>query len=110
MTNRSTDLHSAVPGLAQHLQHRLGVNRQPNEPEEPRPEPPPESGAMTGATGSLTPESSDEAFVPAELREMADPGHHRDVAASQPREPAGEVRPAIGNDDGDERSDQPERF
>jgi hypothetical protein len=31
------------------------------------------SGALTGATGSLTPDDVDEPFVPAEQREIADP-------------------------------------
>lgn len=30
-------------------------------------------GAMTGATGELTSDASDEPFIPAELREIADP-------------------------------------
>ncbi len=31
-------------------------------------------GAMTGATGDLTPDDSDRPFIPAELREISDPG------------------------------------
>ncbi|MGH2445001.1 MAG: hypothetical protein ACRDGD_03055 [Candidatus Limnocylindria bacterium] len=42
-------------------------------------------GAMTGATGHLTPPDSDEAFVPGELREIGDSGHHADVTAAQGR-------------------------
>jgi hypothetical protein len=37
------------------------------------------TGALTGATGSLTPDDVDEPFVPAEQREIADPRHTRDV-------------------------------
>jgi hypothetical protein len=38
--------------------------------------------ALTGATGSLTPDDVDEPFVPAEQREIADPKHAREVTAS----------------------------
>jgi hypothetical protein len=50
--------------------------------------PPPESGegAMTGATGSLTPDSATDEFVPAERREISDPAHLRDVTVTQRRE------------------------
>ena len=37
------------------------------------------TGALTGATGSLTPDDVDEPFVPAEQREIADPKHAREV-------------------------------
>lgn len=40
------------------------------------------SGALTGATGSLTPDDVDEPFVPAEQREIADPERAREVTAS----------------------------
>jgi hypothetical protein len=40
------------------------------------------SGALTGATGSLTPDDVDGPFVPAEQREIADPKHARAVTAS----------------------------
>jgi hypothetical protein len=39
-------------------------------------------GAMTGATGSLTPDDADEPFVPAEQREIADPSLARGVTAA----------------------------
>lgn len=42
-------------------------------------------GGLTEATGSLTPSDADEAFVPAELREMTDPGAARDVTAAAHR-------------------------
>jgi hypothetical protein len=39
-----------------------------------RPDPAPDGeGAMTGATGSLTPPASDEEFIPAERREVMGP-------------------------------------
>jgi hypothetical protein len=40
---------------------------------------------MTGATGDLTPDDADEAFVPAELREIGDPEHQADVTTSHGR-------------------------
>ena len=43
------------------------------------------TGALTGATGSLTPDDVDEPFVPAEQREIADPRHAREVTASAHR-------------------------
>ena len=42
-------------------------------------------GGMTGATGNLTPESVDEAFVPAETRELTDPASVRRRATSHRR-------------------------
>jgi hypothetical protein len=42
----------------------------------------PATGAMTGATGSLTPDDTDGPFVPAEQREISDPGLARGVTAS----------------------------
>jgi hypothetical protein len=39
-------------------------------------------GGMTGATGELTPESSGEAFVPAERREASGAEHQADVTAA----------------------------
>jgi hypothetical protein len=42
----------------------------------------PGSGALTGATGDLTPDDVDEPFVPAEQREIADPKHAREVTTS----------------------------
>ena len=40
-------------------------------------------GAMTGATGDLTPDDADEAFRPGELREVADPAHQAEVTSAQ---------------------------
>jgi hypothetical protein len=40
-------------------------------------------GAMTGATGDLTPDDTDRAFEPGELREVADAAHHADVTQAQ---------------------------
>ncbi len=42
-------------------------------------------GAMTGATGSLTPDDPDEAFVPAETREMSSAEDARDITAAARR-------------------------
>lgn len=44
-----------------------------------------ELGALTGATGSLTPDDPDDAFVPAETREMSEPGAARDITAAAHR-------------------------
>jgi hypothetical protein len=71
------------------------------EPELSRPEG--DEGAMTGATGSLTPDSATDEFVPAERREISDPAHLRDVTVTQRRE--GDRRhPDVG-----EPEDQPVR-
>jgi hypothetical protein len=40
---------------------------------------------MTGATGDLTPDDEDEAFVPAERREISDPERQGDVTAAHGR-------------------------
>jgi hypothetical protein len=45
-------------------------------------------GGMTGATGELTPESSQDAFVPAERREASSADHRADVTAAFNREGA----------------------
>jgi hypothetical protein len=45
-------------------------------------------GGMTGATGELTPESSQVAFIPAERREAASAEHQADVTAAFNREGA----------------------
>lgn len=90
------------------------------DPELPRPEP--GEGAMTGATGSLTPDSATDEFVPAERREISDPA--RDVTVT-PRPEDDERQPSAGeapteiepkprrrppSGDGDEFSDEPDRF
>ena len=56
------------------------------------------SGALTGATGDLTPDDVDEPFVPAEQREIADPKRAREVTASVHRRAA--QRQAEANDAG----------
>ena len=40
-------------------------------------------GALTGATGDLTPDAPDEAFDPGERREISDAEHHADVTVAQ---------------------------
>lgn len=40
-------------------------------------------GGMTGATGDLTPDTTDDAFVPGELREVADPEEHARLTREQ---------------------------
>ena len=44
-----------------------------------------DGGAMTGTTGALVGEGSDEPFVPGELREIGDPAHRRDATVTQER-------------------------
>jgi hypothetical protein len=56
------------------------------------------SGALTGATGDLTPDDVDEPFVPAEQREIADPKRAREVTGSVHRRAA--QRQAEANDAG----------
>ena len=87
---------------------------------------------MTGATGNLTPDDSDEPFVPGERREVGDPddqaavsaaqGRHASVESGDADEPRMESRPPAGPDDpgppqerqnrvgGDELSDHEEHF
>jgi len=62
----------------------------------PRPSNEPQEG-MTEATGNLTPDDADDAFVPAETRELTDPGAGRDVTAAAHRR--SEERRASGSDD-----------
>jgi hypothetical protein len=57
-------------------------------------------GGMTGATGELTPESSDEAFVPAERREASAADHQADVTAAFHRSGA-ELVEAGGEESGE---------
>lgn len=86
------------------------------EPELSRPEG--DEGAMTGATGSLTPDSATDEFVPAERREISDPAHLRDVTvthqsdeeAAAKIEPEPRPRPKPPSGDGDDFSDEPDRF
>jgi hypothetical protein len=54
-------------------------------------------GGMTGATGNLTPDEPDEAFVPAETRAISDPAAARQLTASAHRR--AEARQAEGPDD-----------
>ena len=62
----------------------------------PRPSNEPLDG-MTGATGNLTPDDADDAFVPAERREIDDPGAARDMTAAAHRRR--EARRATTDDD-----------
>ena len=56
------------------------------------------SGAMTGATGSLTPDGDDAEFMPAELRAMLHPDSGLAITANQrrhwPSDPPDASRPA----------------
>lgn len=52
---------------------------------------------MTEATGSLTPDGADEAFVPAETRELTDARAARDMTAAAHRRR--DTRRASGSDD-----------
>lgn len=75
---------------------------------------------MTGATGDLTPEETDEDFVPGERREVTDPEQHADVTTEQASdappqrddtaEPTGHHPASAPADEGDERSEHEERF
>jgi hypothetical protein len=40
-------------------------------------------GGLTGATGHLTPDATDDAFDPGERREVDDPDHRADVTVAQ---------------------------
>jgi hypothetical protein len=42
-------------------------------------------GGMTGATGDLTPDETDQAFDPGERREVEDPVHRADMTQAQAR-------------------------
>jgi hypothetical protein len=61
-------------------------------------------GGMTGATGNLTPEESDEEFVPAETREINDPRAARQLTASAHRR--AEARQADRGDDPADRVEE----
>jgi hypothetical protein len=61
----------------------------------------PGGGGLTGATGDLTPDDSDEPFVPAERREPAPADDGPDTTTR----PTGEPRRGV-----DEISDHEERF
>jgi hypothetical protein len=54
-------------------------------------------GGMTGATGNLTPDEPDEAFVPAETREISDPAAARQLTAAAHRR--AEARRNVETDD-----------
>ena len=61
---------------------------------------PEELGGMTGATGRLTPDDPDDAFVPAETREVTDAAAARDITAAAHRrreDRAGEERDEPGS-------------
>jgi hypothetical protein len=59
-------------------------------------------GGMTGATGDLVPERTDEAFAPGERREIEDDAHHADMTESQIRR-----APAQQGESGDPGSSMP---
>jgi len=64
-------------------------------------------GGMTGATGDLTPDDAEEPFIPAEQREIS----NLNPSLSRPDDKpplAGGTTP--GESDGDEFSDQDDRF
>ena len=60
-------------------------------------------GALTGATGDLTPDTTDDAFVPGERREIAAPESRGAVTAEQ-----GALAPAQSGDVGDPAGHQVE--
>jgi hypothetical protein len=60
-------------------------------------------GALTGATGDLTPDTTDDAFVPGERREISEPESRGAVTAEQ-----GARAPAQSGDVGDPAGDQVE--
>ena len=60
-------------------------------------------GALTGATGDLTPDTTDDAFVPGERREIAEPETRGAVTAEQ-----GARAPAQSGEVGDPAGDQVE--
>ena len=67
-------------------------------------------GGLTGATGDLTPDETEQPFIPAEQRAMSDPEREADasVPTDQPEGAAGGTTPNA--EDGDEFSDREERF
>ena len=67
-------------------------------------------GGLTGATGDLTPDESEQPFIPAEQRAMLSPEPEADTSV-----PGGEAEGAAGGTtpgeaDGDELADHEERF
>ena len=68
----------------------------------------PGGGGLTGATGNLTPDDADEAFVPGERREIEDPDARARVTTEQATSPPPQHgEPRIG---GDERGGSEDRF
>ena len=61
-------------------------------------------GALTGATGDLTPDTTDDAFVPGERREIAEAETRGAVTAEQ-----GARAPAQSGEVGEPGADRPER-
>jgi hypothetical protein len=66
-------------------------------------------GGMTGATGELTPESSQVAFIPAERREASSADHQADVTAAFNREGARLVEEEAGAPAETDPADDPAR-
>ena len=66
-------------------------------------------GGLTGATGDLTPDESEEPFIPAEQRAMLNPEPEADTSVPDD-EPEGGRSTLPGEADGDELSDHEERF
>jgi hypothetical protein len=60
-------------------------------------------GALTGATGDLTPDDADMAFVPGERREVSDADHQADVTTMQ-----GAQAPSQSGEVGSPGADRPE--
>ena len=64
-------------------------------------------GGMTGATGDLTPDDAEHPFIPAEQRDISSPNLSRSRTDDE-LPLAGDNTP--GESDGDEFSDQDDRF
>jgi len=67
-------------------------------------------GGLTGATGDLTPDESEEPFIPAEQRAMLNPEPEADTNIPEDEPEGGAGRTSPGEADGDELSDHEERF
>jgi hypothetical protein len=83
-----------MPGLG--LAHPLHGSKRAERHAEARGMDDRKQGGMTGATGNLTPDEPDEAFVPAETREMSDPLAARQLTEAAHRRAEDRLAPDSG--------------
>ena len=67
-------------------------------------------GGLTGATGDLTPDESEQPFIPAEQRAMLNPEPEADTSVQDDEPDDAGAGTTPGEADGDEFSDHEEHF